>query len=259
MTPEERRLITGLFDRMRNFGVPAKDREAEQLIQQSLREVPDAPYMLVQSVLVQEHALEAANRRVLELEDRVHNLEEGASGRRAESSGSFLGGLFGGASRQTSTGGSVPQVGPRSAPGPGASAAPAYGAGPSPWQTGAPAASGGGGFLRQALSTAAGVAGGMVLADSIRGMLGGGAFGHGIGSAWGAGPGQGASDAAQDAEQDRQLANDERQDAEQDRQLADDQRQDAEQDQQFEDESQDDAQDQADDDFGSGDDGSSDT
>ena len=29
MTPQERELITSLFERMRGFGAPAKDREAE--------------------------------------------------------------------------------------------------------------------------------------------------------------------------------------------------------------------------------------
>ena len=29
MTPQERELITGLFERMRGFGAPAKDSEAE--------------------------------------------------------------------------------------------------------------------------------------------------------------------------------------------------------------------------------------
>jgi hypothetical protein len=63
MTPDERQLITGLFDRMRAFALPQKDREAETLINQAVRAMPDAPYMLVQSVLVQEQALEAANAR----------------------------------------------------------------------------------------------------------------------------------------------------------------------------------------------------
>ena len=71
MTPEERQLITGLFDRMRSYGAPEKDREAEALINQSVRANPDATYMLVQSVLVQEQALEAANNRVLELEEQL--------------------------------------------------------------------------------------------------------------------------------------------------------------------------------------------
>ena len=62
MTPEERQLIAGLFDRMRSYGAPEKDREAEALINQSVRANPDAPYMLVQSVLVQEQALQASQQ-----------------------------------------------------------------------------------------------------------------------------------------------------------------------------------------------------
>ena len=76
MTPEERQLIAGLFDRMRSFGAPDKDREAEALIGQSVRSNPDAPYMLVQSVLVQEQALQAANDRVQELEDQLRGAEQ---------------------------------------------------------------------------------------------------------------------------------------------------------------------------------------
>ena len=74
MTPEERQLIAGLFDRMRSYGLPDKDREAETLISQSVRANPDAPYMLVQSVLVQEQALQAANDRVTQLEDELREL-----------------------------------------------------------------------------------------------------------------------------------------------------------------------------------------
>jgi hypothetical protein len=51
VTPEEQQLISDLFDRMRSFGVTVKDREAEVLINQSVRSFPDAPYMLVQSAL----------------------------------------------------------------------------------------------------------------------------------------------------------------------------------------------------------------
>ena len=52
MTPEERELIAGLFERMRSMGAIDKDREAEDFIARSTRQVPDAAYMLVQSVLV---------------------------------------------------------------------------------------------------------------------------------------------------------------------------------------------------------------
>jgi hypothetical protein len=178
MTPEERDLIAGLFERMRGMGAIDKDREAEDFIARSARQVPDATYMLVQSVLVQEHALQEAGARIEELEDRVRELDRGQQ--RASGSGSFLGGIFAsGRGTDERASGSVPAIGSRAA-------APAYdrtqaGPGGSPWsqrsaafgQATAEPARGGGGFLRGAMATAAGVAGGMLLADSIRGMLGG--------------------------------------------------------------------------------------
>ena len=47
MSPEERDLITGLFDRMRSYGRPEKDMQAETLIVQSMRQNPDAGYRMV--------------------------------------------------------------------------------------------------------------------------------------------------------------------------------------------------------------------
>jgi len=176
MTPEERQLITDLFQRMREHGAPEKDREAEALINQSVRANPDAAYMLVQSVLVQEQALQAANDRVLELEEQLRSLEEGDRPRGTRS-GSFLGGFWGSGRREEEPRSSVPQVGARATP----SAYDSRGESRTPWsqspppQQPAPAASSGGGFMRSALTTAAGVAGGMLLADSVRNMLGGGA------------------------------------------------------------------------------------
>ncbi len=73
MTPEERQMITGLFDRMRSYGTPEKDREAETLINEAVRSTPDAAYMLVQSVLVQEHALQEAGNRIKDLEEQVRS------------------------------------------------------------------------------------------------------------------------------------------------------------------------------------------
>jgi len=179
MTPEERQLITGLFDRMRSHGAPEKERDAEALIAREIRANPDAPYMLVQSVLVQEQALQAANDRMQDLEEQLRSME-GAEPQRGARSGSFLGGAWGGR-RGEDTRSSVPQVGARATPS-------AYeGRASSPWsqqgapppppqqQQPAPAAAAGGGFMRSALTTAAGVAGGMLVADSLRNMLGGGA------------------------------------------------------------------------------------
>ena len=83
MTPEERQLITGLFDRMRSFGTPEKDREAEAIINEAVRSTPDAAYMLVQSVLVQEHALQEAGNRIKDLEEQVRTLAGRGPGARA--------------------------------------------------------------------------------------------------------------------------------------------------------------------------------
>jgi hypothetical protein len=173
MTPEERQLITGLFDRMRSYGAPDKDREAEALIAQSVRANPDASYMLVQSVLVQEQALQAANERVMQLEGELRAMQEGDQPRAARP-GSFLGGAWNRRGEESRS--SVPQVGSRSSPA-------AYEGRPaSAWSQSAPPPqqqqpqqASGGGFMKSALATAAGVAGGMLLADSIRNMLGGGA------------------------------------------------------------------------------------
>ena len=172
MTPEERRLIDGLFDRMRGYGAPEKDRDAEAVIAQAVRAMPDAPYMLVQSVLAQEYALQEAGKRIEDLEAQVRALNEQAQ-RPAAGSGGFLGGLLGGgrpAAAEHTT--SVPPIGSRAVP----SGAPER---PSAWAAGGqgpqaqqqPAA--GGGFLRSAMATAAGVAGGMLAAGTIQNMLGG--------------------------------------------------------------------------------------
>jgi uncharacterized protein len=175
MTPDERQLITGLFDRMRGVGSVEKDRDAETLINQCVRQLPDSAYMLVQSVLVQEHALRQADQRIRELEHQVQRLEaQVAESRPTQSGGSFLGGLFGGAKTEAQAQpplrGSVPVTG-RPSPGLGGQPLGAAAASPSdrsaaaqPWE--------GGGFLRSALATAAGVTGGMLLADTIRGMIG---------------------------------------------------------------------------------------
>jgi hypothetical protein len=84
---------------------------------------------------------------------------------------------------------------------------------PQPWSEPQQQASGGG-FMRSAMTTAAGVAGGMVLAEGIRNMLGGGSA-HATPSLSDADKLK-AQDAADDARQDAQEAEDERQDAEQD-------------------------------------------
>lgn len=194
MTPEERNLISGLFDRLRNVHPGQKDQEAAQLIQQSTAAQPDSPYLLVQTLLVQEHALNNAQVRIQQLEKQVAQAAPPPQGQ--SSGGGFLSGLFGHhadpAPAQTApqTQGNIP---PQQLP-----QNPAYtqSAPPYPSTVGmAPGA--GGGFLRSALTTAAGVAGGAVLFQGIENLLGhhagpfGGGFGGGGGFFGGGGGGFG--------------------------------------------------------------------
>jgi len=132
MTPQEREMIAGLFARLQQFENQPRDRDADALIADLVRRQPSAPYLLTQAVLVQEEALKQAKARIAEL--------EGGGGNFLQS------GPWGAKSRVPQT--ATPQMAPAAAP------------------------MGGGGFLRSALSTAAGIAGGMLLFEGLRGMFG---------------------------------------------------------------------------------------
>jgi hypothetical protein len=179
MSPEERQLLTALFDRVRTAAATPRDREAETLVDQQVREQPYAPYYLAQAVIVQEKGLEAAAKHIKELEERVRQLEAGESQHhQAEQGGGFLSSIFG-------TGQAQQQ--PAQTSGPWGNAPrqtyqdrgyddnirpmqPQQPSGPWNPQPGAPSA--GGSFLRGALGTAAGVAGGVLLAESLSGIFG---------------------------------------------------------------------------------------
>ena len=182
MTPEEARLVTELFDRLATLEDAQRDPQAERLIKDGLRQAPNAPYALVQTVLVQDEALKRADARIRELE---------GSGQPREEDSSFLGTMrdafFGGEKR-----GSVPTVRPGTS---GVSSAwRTTGAQPAaPLMPGAAVPPGSGGsFLGTAAAAAAGVIGGSLLLDGIRSMMGhpGGAHaafdaGTASGSPWG--------------------------------------------------------------------------
>src|SRR5918999_1056418 len=85
MTPEERNLVTALFDRLATLEDAQRDPEAERIIRDGLRQAPNAPYALVQTVLVQDEALKRADARIREL--------EGGAGEATARDTSFLGGM----------------------------------------------------------------------------------------------------------------------------------------------------------------------
>jgi uncharacterized protein len=208
MTPDERNLIMGLFDRMRSFGTIEKEREAEALINAEVRKIPDSAYMLVQSALVNEQLVASSQERIQQLEARVRDLESRAPAPQQSSGGSFLGGLFGGGSRAQPT--SVPATrgaapgGPWGQPAPQyQQGAPQYQQGGMPMQQAAPQRAGGG-FMAQAMTTAAGVAGGMLAANAISNMMNGHKS-HDSGTQ-NTGFDQAAADRNQDAQQDQEFA-----------------------------------------------------
>lgn len=178
LTPEESHAINDLFARLQAHGLEEKDAEAEALINQLMRRTPDSAYMLVQSVLIQEAHIDELEARVADLEAQL----AGAS--RPASSGGFLRGARRSAAPmprddyRDDRGSGIPPIGSRSGPSTyEAPRGPSWSSGreprPASAPPGAPAPSGGGGFLRTAAAMAAGVAGGTLLANSLGGMFGG--------------------------------------------------------------------------------------
>jgi hypothetical protein len=171
MTPEERNLVTDLFDRLARLEEAPRDREAERLIQDGLRQAPNATYALVQTALIQDEALKRADTRIRELEAQL------GTGAEPPRQGGFLESMrenvFG--RREPPRAGSVPTVRPAGENAP-MGAPPAYRTDAPPMaqapMMGQPS-SGGGSFLGTAAATAAGVIGGSLMMDSIRSMMGG--------------------------------------------------------------------------------------
>lgn len=194
MSPEERQLLTELFERVRTATATPRDPDAEALIADAVRREPASAYYLAQAVIVQEKGLEAASKRIAELEAQIRQLlAEKVTPREPEQRGGFLSSIFGSSQQPQATGQPSPQPAPR--PYNSASSGPwgqAIEANPGqqgyaqpqagnmqgnmmpsgPWSQNMRSPSAGGGFLTGALGTAAGVAGGMLLANSLSGIFG---------------------------------------------------------------------------------------
>ena len=183
MIPQERDLIESVFSRLAQTASAPKDPEALALINERIRALPDAAYGLVQAVLVQENIIKQAQAHIAELEQRLAQAPAAAPT-------SFLGAAPANPwgpkpAQQQQQQQPVYQPQPAFAP---QQAAPQQA---SAWGQ-APVA--GGGFLRQAATAAAGVAGGMLVAEGIsslfsghHGGFGGGGFGGGYDQASGFG------------------------------------------------------------------------
>jgi hypothetical protein len=165
MTPEERNLVIELFDRLATLEDAPRDPDAERLIRDGLRQAPNAPYALVQTVLVQDEALKRADARIRELESAAPSDAEPRDT-------SFLGGMRDSLFGKREGRGSVPSVRPTDA----AAMSPAWQTGtqsqPMPGTAGGAPMPSGGSFLGNAAAAAAGVIGGSMLLSGIRSMMG---------------------------------------------------------------------------------------
>jgi uncharacterized protein len=164
-----------------------KDPDAEALLEDGLARDPDALYKLAQTVLIQNMALEQARAQMQRMQQQI--APPAPQPARATS---FLGGLFHRDPQPPYApgyGGQPPQYQqPYSTPYQGQ---PAYQAAPPAYYP--PASPAGGGFLRSAATTAAGVAGGMLAFEGIESLLHGGMH-EGFGGGWGGGMGGGPVD-----------------------------------------------------------------
>lgn len=206
MTQQEQQLLKGLTDRVNGTSLQNKDAEAESMLQGALSKNPDALYILCQTVLVQQFAMDNAQRQLTEARAELDRLRQAA---KPQEHGSFLGNLFGlGKSDDTTPAqttsaqggyapvhnpGQPPQAGygqPAPQPGYGQPMPQTYGQPMPPYGYGAPPVmgggpfGGGGGFLQGAAQTAAGVVAGefafRALEDVFHGF-GGGGEGRGFG------------------------------------------------------------------------------
>ncbi len=153
MTPDERNMLNDLAARVSQMPAAPRDAEAEDLIRTKIGSRPDALYLMTQTVLIQNMALQRAQQQIQDLQNRA------GQGQVTSGGSSWIGGGGQGGSNAPS-----PQQAQYAAPAP---------------QYAAPM-SGGSSFLRGAAQTAAGVAAGTLAAEAIGSMFshpGGGLFG----------------------------------------------------------------------------------
>lgn len=183
MNTEEQTLIDGLFGRIKQAEDPSqpRDAQAQACIEEHVRQQPAAPYYMAQAILVQEAAIKRLDEQNKQLEAELKQARAQAEAARAGSApsnggGGFLSSIFGSAGRSA-----APAVQPqRAAAAPVASgggwrepSAPGFSQ-PQAQQPGfgaAPARSGASSFLGGAMQTAAGVAGGVLLAQGISSLF----------------------------------------------------------------------------------------
>ena len=209
MTPEERDIISRFVQRVAGTpaagSVPATtaaplppvDYEADQHLSALFQQYPEARYRMTQFAFGQEQALQGAAQHIQALEQQLQMARQGqgqyqqGQGQAGGQPGGFFSRLFGGTPQPGQS--QAPYSQPYQQSGPGyAQQQPGFGAPPPGYSPGygygqqGMAQRGGSGFLGSALTTAAGVAGGMLAFNAIEGLftdrgaqsIGAGTFGN---------------------------------------------------------------------------------
>jgi hypothetical protein len=159
VTLEERRLLTDLASKISQTPPPPRDPEAEDFIRKNIGSRPDALYLMTQTVLIQNMAIQQAQEQIRDLQQR----SAPQAGYSSPGGGSFLGQAP-----------QFPQQPQYAAP------QPAYAPSPSALASGSGQGSGPG-FLKGAAQTAAGVAAGALAFEGIRSLFSHPGYGMGGG------------------------------------------------------------------------------
>ncbi|WP_226501072.1 DUF2076 domain-containing protein [Pseudomonas sp. MWU16-30322] len=186
MNSEEQTLIDGLFSRLQQAETEAapRDAQAEARIKEHLTRQPAAGYFMTQAILVQEAAIKSLDEQNKQLTQQVQQLQAELQAAKSQSAapapsggGGFLSSIFGGGSSRPAPTQSAPaSTGGWREPAPQQN----FGAPPPQQNWGAPAPNyapqqaapaAGSSFLGGALKTAAGVAGGVMLAQGISSLF----------------------------------------------------------------------------------------
>ena len=191
MNSEEQTLIDGLFGKLKQAETDSapRDAQAEALIKEHLTRQPAAPYYMAQAILVQEVALKQMEAQNRQRDEQIQQLQAELQRAKVQTApapaqgGGFLSSIFGGGSREPQAQQPASSFSRPASPQPsaggwrdsGPASPPPYNAPPQgnygqPQQQ-APAAPIGSGFLGGALKTAAGVAGGVMLAEGISSLF----------------------------------------------------------------------------------------
>jgi uncharacterized protein len=176
LTPQEEQLLNSLVERINQKPLEEKDLDADVLLNQKLSPNPYALYILAQTVLVQNIALDQAKSQIAQLQHQVQQLQQHPQPAHTTS---FLGRLLGehddaAPAQQRAPSPPPYQPVPQFAP----PAQPYQQFGQPPYQQTQYVPVGGQpSFLRGAMQTAAGVAAGALAFEGVESILHG--FGHG--------------------------------------------------------------------------------